>query len=160
MFDLFARHQAPVIHRIGPEASRDCADIHAQSFARRWSAVEFESLLADRSVVADAATNARTRQMMGFVLSRLAADEAEILTIAVAPARRRKGIAGQLLTTHLGRLAAAGAKTLFLEVDAENHAALTLYAGFGFRQVGTRKAYYPKAGEAAGAALIMRRELG
>ena len=160
MFAFFRRSSPPIIRRIGTEASRDCARVHAQCFARRWSATEFESLLSDRQVTADAAISAATRHMSGFVLSRRAADEAEILTIAVAPARRRKGIAGQLLATHLGRLAGAGVKTLFLEVDSENQAALALYAGFDFRHVGTRKAYYPRPGEPSGAALIMRRELG
>jgi len=98
--------------------------------------------------------------MLGFVLSRLAADEAEILTIAVAPALRRRGIANLLLATHLGRVAGAGAKHMFLEVEGENHAALALYAGFGFRRVGERKAYYQRPGAGAANALIMRRELG
>jgi [ribosomal protein S18]-alanine N-acetyltransferase len=160
MFEFFARSSPPTIRRIGPDSSRDCAAIHAQCFARRWSATEFENLLADRHVIADAAINAATRQMSGFMLSRIAADEAEILTIAVAPARRRKEVAGRLLAHHLGRLAAAGAKTLFLEVDGRNQAALALYTGFGFRQVGTRKAYYQRPGEAGGDALIMRRALG
>lgn len=159
MFGFFAKSSPPSIRRIGPEASRDCAAVHGQCFARRWSAVEFESLLADRQVIAEAAIDSRTHRMTGFVLSRLAADQAEILTIAIAPAFRRRGIAGLLLGDHLGRLAAAGVKHLFLEVDAENVAALTLYAGFGFRQVGERKAYYPRPGTSGANALILRREL-
>jgi ribosomal-protein-alanine N-acetyltransferase len=159
MFGFFDRTSTPSIRQIGPEWSRDCARIHAQCFARGWQSTEFESLLADRQVLADAAINAKTRHMSGFVLSRKAADEAEILTIAVAPSSRRAGIGSSLLSTHLGRLAAAGTKTLFLEVDGENQAALTLYAGFGFRRVGQRKAYYPRPGEAGATAIIMRRDL-
>lgn len=159
MFGLFARAAPPTIRQIGPERSRDCARIHAQSFARDWQAAEFENLLAERQVIADGAFDAKTRQMCGFVLSRKAADEAEILTIAVAPSGRRKGVASALLATHLGRLAAAGTKILFLEVDGENLAALALYASFGFRRVGERKAYYARPGEADATALIMRRDL-
>ena len=160
MLGFFTRSTSPNIRRVGPEASRDCAGVHAQCFARRWSATEFESLLGDRQVIADAAVDARTRRMAGFVLSRLAADEAEILTIAVAPASRRKGVASLLLSTHLGRLTGAGTRRLFLEVDAENAAALALYASFGFVEVGQRKAYYPRPGAHGANALIMRRELG
>lgn len=98
--------------------------------------------------------------MMGFVLSRMAADEAEILTIGVAPLARRKGIAGLLLSTHLGRLTAAGTRRVFLEVDHENHAALALYASFGFQKVGERKAYYRRAEGDSAKALVMRRDLG
>jgi [ribosomal protein S18]-alanine N-acetyltransferase len=160
MFGFPAKPTSPNIRRIGPEASRDCANIHAQCFARRWSPVEFESLLGDRNVIADAAIESRSRRMAGFVLSRSAADEAEILTIAVAPAFRRKGMAGALLGAHIGRLGGLGVRRLFLEVDGENQAALTLYAGFGFRQVGERKAYYTRPDASGANALILRRELG
>jgi ribosomal-protein-alanine N-acetyltransferase len=159
MFGFFARTSTPSIRQIGPQWSRDCARIHAQGFARGWSVTEFESLLADRQVLADGAIDAKTRHMAGFVLSRRAADEAEILTIAVATANRRKGIGSNLLSAHLGRVAAAGARSLFLEVDSENQAALALYAGFGFRRVGERKAYYARPGEPSATALIMRRDL-
>lgn len=160
MFGFFDRTSSPSIRRIGPEWSDDCARVHAQCFGRRWNSTEFESLLGDPQVVANAAIDAKTRAMSGFVLSRRAADEAEILTLAVAPASRRRGIAGALLAAHLGHLAASGTKILFLEVDADNQAALTLYAGFGFSQVGERKAYYARPEAAGATALIMRRDLG
>jgi [ribosomal protein S18]-alanine N-acetyltransferase len=159
MFGLFDR-SPPSIRRIGPEWSDDCARVHAQCFSRRWNSTEFESLLGDPQVVANAAIDAKAAEMSGFILSRLAADEAEILTIAVAPAGRRRGIASALVSSHLGHLTTLGIKILFLEVDADNQAALTLYKGFGFHQVGERKAYYPRAGEAGAKALIMRRDLG
>jgi ribosomal-protein-alanine N-acetyltransferase len=166
MFGFFDRTSPPSIRRIGPEWSDDCARVHAQCFGRRWNSTEFESLLGDPQVIANAAIDARakitakTAEMSGFVLSRRAADEAEILTLAVAPASRRRGIAGALLAAHLGHLAASGTKVLFLEVDADNEAALKLYAGFGFHQVGERKAYYPRPEAAGATALIMRRDLG
>ena len=160
MFGFFDRTSPPSICRVGPEWSDDCARVHAQCFGRRWNSTEFESLLGDPQVVANAAIDAKAKSMSGFVLSRRAADEAEILTIAVAPASRRKGIAGALLTAHLGHLAASGTRALFLEVDGDNQAALTLYASFGFRQVGERKAYYPRPGATAATALIMRLDLG
>ncbi len=100
----------------------------------------------------------RRQTLVGFVLSRLVLDEAEILTIAVAPKSRRRGVGGALLGAHLATLAAQGAKALFLEVEAGNHAALALYAQFNFYRVGARKAYYRKDAGPAAAALVLRRD--
>ncbi|HEY5226064.1 MAG TPA: GNAT family N-acetyltransferase [Methylovirgula sp.] len=155
----------PEIRRIGPDCAQACAEIHARSFAHPWSATEFETLLAGRDVVAEAAMASGWKKLWrkppvldGFVLSRLVLDEAEILTIAVAPGCRRRGIGGALLAAHVAALAAQRVKALFLEVEAGNHAALALYQSLDFYQVGTRKGYYPKAGALAAAALVLRRD--
>ena len=58
--------------------------------------------------------------MVGFILSRMAAGEAEILSVAITPARRGRGFARPLLDLHLRRLAGLGADTVFLEVDEHN----------------------------------------
>ncbi|MDE2333688.1 MAG: GNAT family N-acetyltransferase [Rhodospirillales bacterium] len=79
----------------------------------------------------------------GFVLARVAADEAEILTIAVLPQARRTGLGGILLAAALAEARARGAVAMFLEVAEANQAARALYAGAGFREVGTRPNYYP-----------------
>jgi len=89
-------------------------------------------------------------------MSRMAADEAEILSIAIAPARRRRGLSRPLLDYHLRSLAGLGARAVFLEVDEHNAPACRLYEGAGFREVGRRGGYY--AGGAA--ALVLRRDLG
>ena len=81
-----------------------------------------------------------------------------MLTIAVAPGARGKGIGRALLASHLAALAAEGAKSLFLEVETDNRAALALYQRFDFRQVGERKAYYRKADGITRSALILRRD--
>ncbi len=124
--------------------------------------MDFETLLAGRDVVAEAAMVTgrwgKSPALAGFVLSRCALDEAEILTIAVAPEFRRRGIGSTLLAAHLARLAAQGVKALFLEVEAGNRAALALYAQFDFRQIGERKAYYRRADGTAAAALMLRRD--
>ena len=72
--------------------------------------------------------------MRGFVLSRLAADEAEILTIAVEPALRGRGVGRALLSENLRQAANAGAKSMFLEVDQDNAPALALYDAVRLRQ--------------------------
>ena len=138
-------------------AARRCARIHASAFAKPWSVSEFESLLTSPSVVADGVGEASDFQ--GFVLSRVAADEAEILTIAVEPAARASGLATALLSHHLSRLARAGAAGVFLEVDETNLPALALYRRFGFRQVGRRSAYYAKADGSKANALILKLDL-
>ncbi|CAA7624521.1 GNAT family N-acetyltransferase [Magnetospirillum sp. UT-4] len=90
----------------------------------------------------------------GLVLWRAAAGEAEILTIAVLPPWRRRGLGGRLVQAAADRAAAAGATVLFLEVDAGNRAGLALYGRRGFTAVGRRKGYY-----GGNDALIMRKDL-
>ena len=78
----------------------------------------------------------------GFVLARVAADEAEILTLAVVPSARRGGLATALLRAALSHAAASGAASMLLEVAEANEAARALYASLGFMPVGRRKGYY------------------
>ena len=91
----------------------------------------------------------------GFVLARIAADEAEILTIAVAPARRRAGSGYALLLAAITTATRYGAKSMFLEVSLTNEAARALYGRMGFAQVGRRRRYYPDGADA----LVMRRDI-
>lgn len=91
----------------------------------------------------------------GMVLARVAADEAEILTIAVLPELRRQGRARALLEAAAAKAAAAGAVSLFLEVAQANAAARALYAAAGFAPVGRRRGYYGPGADA----LVLRRAL-
>ena len=150
---------APCIRRIGVERSAECAAIHAASFAYPWLEADFEQLFVASGTLADGAIEAREEHLAGFVLSRIAAGEAEILTIAVAPEWRRRGVATSLLAPHLSGLTVIPVNRLFLEVEAENTAARALYASFGFEVVGERKAYYRTAGGPLAGALVMRRDL-
>ena len=97
--------------------------------------------------------------MRGFVLARLAADEAEILTIAVQPSARGRGVGRALLLANFRQAANAGARTLFLEVDEDNRAALALYKRLGFVRVGERVGYYRKKDGGRTTAVVMRRAL-
>lgn len=140
--------------------ARAISEIHAGSFDRPWGLMEFERLLAEENILAHVAIAEATRsEAQGFVLSRLAADEAEILSIAVAPARRGEGLSSQLLNAHRDMLALSRIKTLFLEVEDGNRPALALYARQGFAEVARRDAYYRKADGSAATALVMRRAL-
>jgi len=150
---LFAREAA--ISQAGPVDARALAALHASSFHRGWSEDEFERLLSDRHVVAHRATAGAA--LAGLILSRIVQDEAEILSIAVASARRGRGLARQLLDINLRRLAALGARSVFLEVEEGNISARRLYRRAGFQEVGRRERYY--APERGAAALVLRRDL-
>jgi ribosomal-protein-alanine N-acetyltransferase len=130
------------------------AALHAASFQRGWGEDEFHRLLIDRAVVAHRGVIGRT--MVGFILSRMAAGEAEILSVAIAPAWRGRGFARPLLDLHLRRLAGLGVRAVFLEVDEHNEPACRLYRNAGFSEVGVRKGYYQEGASA----LVLRRDLG
>jgi ribosomal-protein-alanine N-acetyltransferase len=98
-------------------------------------------------------------RLLGFVLSRRAADEAEILTIAVDAAHQGRGVGRALLSENLRQAANAGAKAMFLEVAKENAPALALYDRFGFVKVGERTGYYRRADETRATAVVMRKSL-
>jgi Fur family ferric uptake transcriptional regulator len=94
-----------------------------------------------------------------FILARVAAGEAEILTIATRPDMRRSGIARALMHEVARTAAQRGAHVLFLEVDAQNAAAIALYDSLGFARVGERKAYYRAANGQRRDALVLKRDL-
>jgi len=147
----------PAVSPASVQDAEQLAALHAAAFRRGWSAEEFERLLIERNVVADRAISGS--RLAGFVISRIAADQAEILSIAVAAPHRRHGLARRLLDVHMRRLVAYGVTSLFLEVDERNVAARRLYAGFGFGEVGRRESYYAESNHNAGAALVLRRDL-
>jgi ribosomal-protein-alanine N-acetyltransferase len=140
-----------------PRDAAAIAKLHGASFHRGWSDGEIEQLLRERDVVAQRAMAGRG--LVGFILSRIAAGEAEILSVAVAASRRRKGLARRLLDLHLRRLAGRGAQAVFLEVGEDNVAARRLYARAGFREVGRREGYYEGPSGRRTAALVLRRDL-
>jgi [ribosomal protein S18]-alanine N-acetyltransferase len=153
---LFTRGE-PAVSEATPRDAAAIAALHAASFRRGWSEQEVETLLIDRAVIAHRVTIAN--KVSGFIMSRKAADEAEILSVAVNTRQRGRGLARSLLTLHLRRLAGLGARTVFLEVDENNTPALRLYDRAGFREVGRRPNYYPAAGGKTATALVLRRDL-
>ncbi len=145
---------------VEPASLRDAsrlAQLHRASFHRGWGADEFEQILIERNSLAHRLR--RGNGTIGFIVSRIAADEAEILSIAVAPQYRGKGYSRDLLRTHLGHLAGYGLKTVFLEVEENNRPARSLYQRAGFRVVGRRERYYKDAGGEQLNAVVMQRDL-
>jgi ribosomal-protein-alanine N-acetyltransferase len=95
----------------------------------------------------------------GFLLLQVAAQEAEVINLVVAPPARRRGIGLALLAGAMERAREMGARAMFLEVASDNEAAQALYSAAGFRQVGTRPDYYRKGPINYTDALILRCEL-
>jgi [ribosomal protein S18]-alanine N-acetyltransferase len=148
------------IAAVEPASLRDAsalAQIHGASFHRGWGEGEFESMLTERNTLAHRLRIGR--KTIGFSVSRMAADEAELLSIAVAESHRGRGLSGNLLMTHLGHLAGRGVRTVFLEVEENNQPARRLYERAGFAVVGRRERYYRQAGGEPLNALLMRRDL-
>ena len=153
---LFSRGE-PALSEASRRDAAAIAKLHAAAFRHGWSDGEIERMLLERNIVAHRAMSGRTLQ--GFILSRLAGGEAEILSVAVASARRGRGLARALLNLHLRRLAGLGASAVFLEVDEDNEPARRLYQRAGFREVGRRPGYYQQGRDKAATALVLRRDL-
>lgn len=132
------------------------AKAHASAFEAPWPPEAFVELLASPGAFALAAID---EAPVGLILMRAIAGEAEVLTLAVEPSHRRRGVARALLQAGLVQAAAAGAREVFLEVAADNAAALQLYRQTGFETAGHRGGYYRQAGGAAIDALVLRRVL-
>lgn len=153
---LFGRGE-PTLSEATVRDAAAIAALHGASFRRGWSEVEIEQLLTGRNTIMHRATMGRS--LRGFILSRLAAGEAEILSVAVATSQRGRGLARSLLNLHLRRLAGLGVKAVFLEVDEDNEPARRLYGRAGFREVGRRPGYYQKNNGQTATALVLRRDL-
>lgn len=135
------------------------AEIHAEGFYRGWPAEDFVGFIDGRDTPTYIACDAR-RRIAGFATLRLAADEAELISIAVARRWRGKGVGEALMRAMIADLMRTPARTLFLEVAADNPAAIALYRKFGFAEKGRRVGYYARAEGAPATALVMARDLG
>lgn len=153
---------APHGLHVEPAETQDAqrlAQLHQQGFFRGWPVADFIGFLADRSTPAYVACDAR-RRIAGFALIRLVADESELLTIAVDPKWRGKGVGKALLDAVFADLMMSPARKMFLEVDAGNRPAIKLYEKLGFSTISSRKGYYAKPDGSAATALVMARDLG
>jgi len=129
--------------------------LHGESFAKGWDEDAFDKLLALPGMVGWIWEDTQPR---GFILVRSAADEAEIVTIAVTPTQRGRGIAAALLDAATAHLQAIGVRDFFLEVATDNAAARRLYDNAAFEVCGGRKKYYEENGVRKDA-VIMKRTL-
>jgi ribosomal-protein-alanine N-acetyltransferase len=148
---------AAIVEPATPRDAPRLAQLHGESFHRGWGEGEFEGMLTEHNTLVH-----RLRaggKIIGFAVSRMAADEAEILSIAIAASHRGRGLSRNLLLTHLGHLAGRGVRTVFLDVEENNQPARQLYERAGFGVAGRRERYYRQPGGEQLNALLMRRDL-
>jgi ribosomal-protein-alanine N-acetyltransferase len=144
---------------IRPAKLHDAAivvDLEARAFgAASWGGAAVADGLTAPHVSTLIAFHEDERAAAGFIFWRSLGEEAEILSIGVAPRMRRRGGARALLDEVVERARNEGVRKLFLEVDVANTAAAALYASAGFERIGLRKRYYKNGGDA----LVMRLNL-
>ena len=158
---MFGRSKPSHIARLDGDRADDCARLHATGFPHPWDALDFERLIGAQASFGHACVETRDpRRLLGFMLSRRAADEAEVLTVVVDPPSRKQGVARRLMQANIDALSRTGVKSLFLEVGETNAPARRLYAGLGFAEVGRRQGYYRTEGAPPATALILRRAIG
>lgn len=153
---------APQGLHVEPADARDTDTItrlHAEGFYRGWPREEFAAAIAGHDTPVYVACDAR-RKVAGFIMLRLAADEAELITIAVDRKWRGKGVGRALLRAAFADLMMTPARRLFLEVAEDNAAATRLYRGEGFAEIGRRTGYYARADGKPATALVMSLDLG
>jgi [ribosomal protein S18]-alanine N-acetyltransferase len=124
------------------------AAIHGEAFDAPWDAGSLRDLIDRPGAVLEA-------EVDGFILVQVAGDEAEILTLAVRPSARRRGLARALTERVTARVASLGVRRLFLEVAEDNAAARALYAALGFEAAGRRPHYYARVGGGRVDALLL-----
>lgn len=149
----------PLIRRLTfptPDRLARLAETHCEAFAptsRGWSGDEISDLCRAGLLMAD-------DDDRGFALFSRAADEAELLTVAVHPDHRRQGLAKALLTSAEECLLADGARLVHLEVAADNPGAIALYEALGYQVSGRRKGYYRRGADSRVDAVMMVKNLG
>ncbi len=136
-----------------PADSAILARLHALAHEAPWGVEAFDSLLSQPGCLAIMALAPDTA---GFILVRVVADEAEVLTLAVAPERQRRGIGRKLIDASLNEIQSRGGRRYFLEVAADNAPAIALYRSTGFRRHGRRAGYYSRPSGAVDALLFAR----
>jgi ribosomal-protein-alanine N-acetyltransferase len=125
----------------------ELANLHAKCFPNKpWSAADFADLKKSGCEI--------IASQNGFIVYRQTLDEAEIITIGVAPNARRTGIAAAMLGIIEGELKKNGVKNIFLEVAKDNHPARQLYSSNGYTEIGVRPKYYDGID-----AIMMKKEL-
>jgi len=96
------------------------------------------------------------KEVIGYMIYSVAADEVDIMNIAVEKQWRRRGIGSMLMEHMMEHAAGLGGEHIFLEVRPSNLLAQAFYQKWGFFQIGTRPGYYHDTGEDA---LVFSREI-
>jgi len=143
--------------RLRPASRADVpalAGLEQAAFTDPWSADQLLQALDWSGAIALVAED--DAGIAGYVLGRVVVDQAEILSIATAPRRRRQGLGRALLDGVVAAMIDRGAATVWLEVRVSNEGARAMYESAGFSAAGLRRGYYRQPPEDA---LVLRREL-
>lgn len=152
------------VRPVGAEAFKVIATLYRSAFDDPWPEPSLRELLSAFGTWGFVAVQGQgpgedNPMPVGFLLARVVADEAEILSIGVSPECRRAGVAQALLGVGMQKMASDGARKVFLEVGTDNAAAMALYLKLGFSQVGLRKNYYHRADGSHADALVLQKLL-
>mgnify|MGYP002680209191 FL=1 len=142
------------IRSMGFEDIEAVVKIEKENFSVPWDENGFLSFMLREGTIF--LTALIDNEVVGYCGLISAADEADITNVSVSQSMRKKGIGGMLLSELIKEAGESGIKKIFLEVRESNIPAISLYNGFGFKQVGMRKDYYEKPVENA---LLMLKEL-
>lgn len=144
---------------LGAGSAALLAELHRVIFAEtagdRWSEADFSAMLALPTTHALAAVDGQGAPL-GFTVFSCVADESEILTLGVLLERRKAGIGNHLVAAVISQARNKAIRYIFLEVRADNAAALMLYQHHGFIITGRRKAYYRLDADRFVDAILMR----
>ncbi len=144
-----------MIETVGAEAAELLGDLHARAFDKPWSVDEIAKLLENPAVFAIVSRNEAPQ---GFAMAWAAAGDAELLTVAVIPEARRRGVGASLVSAAGVSALVRGASAMHLEVAEDNLAGRALYAKLGYEEAGRRHAYYSGEGGFVDA-IVMKRTL-
>jgi len=143
---MLAAHACPVnLRSATPADAEECSKLHAELFEPAWDRASFARFFSQPAARGFLARSIAPAQTVGFIVGQMAADEAEVLTLAVRREAQRQGLATRLIEALAETARAAGVRVLYLEVAAENTAALALYRKLRFQERGRRLGYYVRA---------------
>ena len=141
-----------------PEDAGRMSRLHMLCFDDPWSAISFRGLLLDTSILTLGIE--LEGELAAFVMAQTVAGESDILTVATAPAHRRKGLAAMLIAALISRLGERGVSRITLDVAEDNAPARELYRGLGFNEDGRRPRYYTSGRDVPVDAVLMSRDMG
>ena len=144
------------IGRCAPFHAAVLSTLHGRCFDETWEEAALTRLLAMPGAFAFLAEE--DASPTGFILCRGAGDECEVISLAVLPGFRRKGVATALLARALDEAGKGGVKKIFLEVAEDNAAGRSFYEALKFEAVGRREKYYKSTAGERRDALIMAYE--
>lgn len=142
------------LEQVGPEAAPILQSLHADAFANYWNVSDFNDFFSTPGTLAWLAYTS-DGTAAGMVVLRIQMEQADIITIAVKPQFRRRGIARALMQQAMNVATQQRAQKLFLDVEDNNIAAHQLYKELEFEQISRRKLYYRQKNGSYTDALVM-----